>query len=124
MQHSVAAPAARAKAAFRPRSPSRSAPIGDTGIGGWYLPRSKKRGAVKLRSALRFHRMGRWREAFASPWHPAPCIPRDSIRRQERPETVREPDVAVGEMLAVIDGPHSEESGGFLDYPAERTCPW
>lgn len=122
MQHLLPLLPREGKAAFVTLS-ARVGSIGDNRIGGWYSYRASKAALNQIVRCASIELGRRWREALCVAMHPGTVHSPLTKPFAKNGLNVREPDVAVGEMLAVIDGLTSEESGGFYDYRGER-LPW
>ncbi|MGY6570221.1 MAG: SDR family NAD(P)-dependent oxidoreductase [Salinarimonas sp.] len=122
MQHLLPLLPREGKSAFVTLS-AKVGSIGDNRIGGWYSYRASKAALNQIVRCASIELGRRWREALCVAMHPGTVQSPLTQPFAKSGLNVREPDVAVGEMLAVIDGLTSEDSGGFFDYRGER-LPW
>jgi NAD(P)-dependent dehydrogenase (short-subunit alcohol dehydrogenase family) len=122
MQHLLPLLPREGKSAFVTLS-AKVGSIGDNRIGGWYSYRASKAALNQIVRCAAIELGRRWREALCVAMHPGTVQSPLTQPFAKSGLNVREPDVAVGEMLAVIDGLTSEDSGGFFDYRGER-LPW
>ncbi|MCC5976649.1 MAG: SDR family NAD(P)-dependent oxidoreductase [Salinarimonas sp.] len=122
MQHLLPLLPREGKAAFVTLS-AKVGSISDNRIGGWYSYRASKAALNQIVRCAAIELDRRWREALCVAMHPGTVHSPLTQPFAKSGLNVREPDVAAGEMLAVIDGLTAEESGGFFDYRGER-LPW
>ncbi len=122
MQHLLPLLPREGKAAFVTLS-AKVGSIGDNRIGGWYSYRASKAALNQITHCAAIELGRRWREAICVAMHPGTVHSDLTQPFAKSGLDVREPDVAVAEMLAVIDGLTAEESGGFFDYRGDR-LPW
>ncbi len=122
MQHLLPLLPREGKSAFVTLS-AKVGSIGDNRIGGWYSYRASKAALNQIVRCASIELGRRWREALCVAMHPGTVHSPLTQPFAKSGLNVREPDVAAAEMLAVIDGLTSEDSGGFFDYRGER-LPW
>ena len=122
MQHLLPLLPREGKAAFVTLS-AKVGSIGDNRIGGWYSYRASKAALNQIVRCASIELGRRWREALCVAMHPGTVHSSLTQPFAKSGLDVREPDIAVGEMLAVIGRLTIEDSGGFFDYRGER-LPW
>ncbi|SDF57244.1 hypothetical protein SAMN05216241_101496 [Limimonas halophila] len=93
--------------------------IGDNRAGGWYAYRAAKAALNQLTHTAAIELARRRGEAVCVALHPGTTDTAMTQPFSKRGLTVRSPEVAAGELLAVLDGLTPAESGGFFDQHGE-----
>ncbi len=110
----------RAVAAF---VSARVGSIGDNALGGWYAYRASKAALNQMVRTASIELARRNREALCVALHPGTVDTPLSQPFARQGLNVRPPDVAAGELLAVLDGLPASSSGQFFD-PNGLPLPW
>jgi NAD(P)-dependent dehydrogenase (short-subunit alcohol dehydrogenase family) len=96
--------------------------IGDNHLGGWHSYRAAK-SALNQYVRTAAIEIGRTRkEAIVAALHPGTVNTKLSSPFVKNGLDVREPDVAAGDVLRVIEGLTPEHTGGFFDHKGERVA--
>mgnify|MGYP000093604537 CR=1 FL=1 len=93
--------------------------IGDNHGGGWYAYRASKAALNQLTRTAAIELSRRRGDAVCVAMHPGTVDTPMTQPFSKRGLTVRAPEVAAGELLAVLDGLTPAESGGFFDQHGE-----
>jgi len=94
--------------------------IGDNRLGGWHAYRASKAALNQLVRGAAIELARKNREAVCVALHPGTVDTPLSQPFARSGLDVRAPEVAAGEILAVIDGLTPADSGGFFDHKGER----
>ncbi len=97
--------------------------IGDNRAGGWYGYRAAKAALNQLIHTAAIELQRRCPEALCVALHPGTVATALSAPFAKSGLTVRLPDVAAAEMLAVLDGLTAPQTGLFFDYTG-AVLPW
>jgi len=89
--------------------------IGDNRAGGWYAYRAAKAALNQLTRTAAIELARRRGEAVCVALHPGTTDTPMTQPFSKRGLSVRAPEVAAGELLAVLDGLTPADSGGFFD---------
>ena len=97
--------------------------IGDNALGGWHSYRASKAALNQLVRTAAIELKRTHPQAICVALHPGTVDSGLSAPFGKTGLDVRSPDVAAGDLLAVVDKLVPAQSGGFLDYHGER-LPW
>jgi NAD(P)-dependent dehydrogenase (short-subunit alcohol dehydrogenase family) len=97
--------------------------IGDNALGGWYAYRAAKAALNQLVHTASIELARRNREAVCVTLHPGTVDTPLSQPFAKTGLTVRPPEVAAAELIAVMDGLSAAQTGGFFDHQG-KTVPW
>ena len=97
--------------------------IGDNALGGWYGYRASKAALNQIVRTAAIELARRNRQAVCVALHPGTVDTPLSQPFAKAGLTVRPPDVAAGELLAVLRGLTATQNGGFFDYRGQA-LPW
>lgn len=97
--------------------------VGDNRLGGWYGYRASKAALNQIVRTAAIELARRNRQAVCVALHPGTVDTPLSQPFAKAGLTVRPPDVAAGELLAVLRGLTPAQSGGFFDYRGQA-LPW
>jgi NAD(P)-dependent dehydrogenase (short-subunit alcohol dehydrogenase family) len=97
--------------------------IGDNHLGGWHSYRASKAALNQVIHTAAIELKRSRPEAICVALHPGTVDTKLSAPFSKAGLNVRPPEVAAGELLEVIEGLTTEDSGGFFDY-AGWPLPW
>ena len=97
--------------------------IGDNALGGWYAYRAAKAALNQLVHTAAIELARRNREAVCVALHPGTVDTPLSQPFAKTGLTVRPPEVAAAELVALMDGLGAAQTGGFFDHQG-RVVPW
>ncbi|WP_421723124.1 SDR family oxidoreductase [Bauldia sp.] len=97
--------------------------IGDNQLGGWHSYRASKAALNQFVRTAAIELARKRPDAVCVALHPGTVDSRLSAPFSKAGLDVRAPEVAAGDLLAVIDGLTAVDTGGFFDYRGNR-LPW
>lgn len=97
--------------------------IGDNALGGWYGYRAAKAALNQLVHTAAIELARRNREAVCVALHPGTVDTPLAQPFAKTGLTVRPPEVAAAELVALMDGLGAAQTGGFFDHQG-RVVPW
>jgi len=97
--------------------------IGDNALGGWYAYRAAKAALNQLVHTAAIELARRNREAVCVALHPGTVDTPLSQPFAKAGLTVRPPEAAAAELIAVMDGLSASQTGGFFDHQG-KAVPW
>lgn len=97
--------------------------IGDNALGGWYAYRASKAALNQLVHTAAIELARRNREAVCVALHPGTVDTPLSQPFAKKGLTVRPPELAAAELVAVMDGLSAAQTGGFFDHQG-KAVPW
>jgi NAD(P)-dependent dehydrogenase (short-subunit alcohol dehydrogenase family) len=97
--------------------------IGDNGFGGWYSYRASKAALNQIVRTAAIELQRKWKQAALVAIHPGTVDTALSAPFAKQGLTVRPPEEAARDILAVLEGLDASENGSFIAYDGER-LPW